>query len=98
MACRRFTDDEVIAARVLRDLDYGKLKKSLVFLVDRDLPAEILTDETHPVRLLERMEKTRMAVARRGIIVAIADMIEATQGFSPERVCENDAELEKFGA
>ena len=86
------------SARVLKDLDYEKLKKSLGFLVDRDLPPEILNDQTHPVRILERMEKKRMNGARRGLIVAIADMIEATQDLSPARVYETDAELEKIGA
>jgi hypothetical protein len=59
---------------------------------------EILTPENHPVRVLERIEKLSMAKARRGLIVAIADNIEATQGFSAAEVCKADAELEKIGA
>ena len=37
-------------------------------------------------------------MARRGLIVAIADNVEVTQDFSPAQVREADAELEKLGA
>jgi len=83
---------------VVKELDYEKLKKSLGFLVDRYVPQEVLTPANHPLRVLERMEKQNMAKARRGLMVAIADTIEATQDFSPERVRETDVGLEKIGA
>jgi len=50
------------------------------------------------VRVLERFEKKRMAMARRGLIVAIADMVEGTQDFSSAQVREADTELKKIGA
>jgi len=80
------------------ELDYEKLKRSLAFFVERYLPAEIVTPETHPVRVLERMEKERMTMARRGLSVAIADNVEGAQDFSPSEVREADAELERRGA
>jgi hypothetical protein len=83
---------------VVKELDYEKLKKSLRFFIERYLPREILTPENHPVRVLERIEKLSMAKARRGLIVAIADNIEATQDFSAAEVCDADAELERIGA
>ena len=83
---------------MVKELDYEKLKKSLGFLVDRYIPPEFLNPEAHPVRVLERFEKKRMAMARRGLIVAIADMIEGTQDFSSAQVHEADAELKKIGA
>ena len=81
-----------------QDIDYEKLKKSLGFLVERYMPAEILTPETHPVRVLERMEKERMTMARRGLSVAIADTVEGMQDCSPSEVREVDTQLEKRGA
>ena len=83
---------------MLRDFDYEKLKRSLGVIVERYVPPEILTPEAHPVRFLEHMEKKRMATARRGLIVAIADNIEATQDLQPAELREVDAELEKADA
>ncbi len=61
------------------------------------MPQEILNPENHPLRVLDRIEKISMAKARRGLIVAIADNIEATQDLSPTQVREADAELKKIG-
>jgi hypothetical protein len=83
---------------LIREVDYEKLKKSLAFFTDQCAPPRIVTPETHPLRVLERFEKQRMSMARRGLIVAIADNVEVTQDFSPAQVREADAELEKLGA
>ena len=83
---------------MIRELDYAKLKKSLAFLFDRYAPAGLISPEAHPIRVLERMEKDRMTMARRGLAVAIADMIEATQDFSAAQIREADAEMQKLGA
>jgi hypothetical protein len=83
---------------VIRELDYEKLKKSLAFLFERYAPPGVFTPEAHPLRVLERFEKQRMSVARRGLIVAIADIVESMQDFSPAQVREADVELAKIGA
>ena len=83
---------------MVKELNYEKLKKSLGFLVDRYIPWKFLDPEVHPVHVLERFENKRMAMARRGLIVAIADMVEGTQDFSSAQVREADAELKKIGA
>jgi hypothetical protein len=83
---------------VSRELDYEKLKRSLAFLVERYVPTELLTAEAHPIYVLERMEKQRVAMARRGLIVAIADMLEATQDLSTSQVTESDEAMEKLDA
>ncbi len=62
------------------------------------MPTELITPEAHPVRVLERMEKKRMEVARRGLSVAIADMVEATQDLSASQLLDADAELERRDA
>jgi hypothetical protein len=83
---------------VIREVDYEKLKKSLAFFTNQYAPPGIVTHETHPLRVLERFAKQRMSMARRGLIVTIADNVEATQDFSPAQVRKADAELEKIGA
>jgi len=44
------------------------------------------------------MEKERMTMARRGLAVAIADMIEAAQDFSAAQIRAADTETQKLGA
>jgi hypothetical protein len=83
---------------VIRELDYERLKKSLAFFVDQYTPPRVLTPETHPIRVLECMEKERMTMARRGLAIAIADMIEGTQDFSVTQVRVADREMQKLGA
>ena len=83
---------------MIRELDYEKLKKSLAFLFERYAPPGLIKPEAHPIRVLERMEKERMMMARRGLAVAFADMIEATQDFSAAQIREADTEMKKLGA
>ena len=81
-----------------QDLDYARLKMALEFLVEQYVPANLITRDSHPVRLLERDEKRSMTKARRYLSVAIGDFVEATQGFSVEHVQAADSELERRGA
>jgi hypothetical protein len=83
---------------VLRDLDYGSLKKSFEFLVEHFMPTEVLTPDAHPVRVLERMETQSEATARRGLYVAIGDFVEATQDLPAAEVQDTDSQLEARGA
>jgi hypothetical protein len=84
--------------RVLRDIDYSKLKKSFEFLVQRFMPQELFTPWADPIRALKRNEKRSATMARRGLYAAIGDLVEATQDFSPEQVRDADAKLESRGA
>jgi hypothetical protein len=83
---------------VKQEVDYEKLKKSLGFLIDRYSPSGIVTPESHPIHVLERMEKERMTTARRGLTVAVADMVEGTQDFSAAQVRAADTEMQKLDA
>lgn len=80
------------------DLDYSRLKRSLEFLVEQYVPANLIARDSHPVRLLERDERRSMTIARRRLSAAIGDFVEATQGFSIEHVLAADSELERRGA
>jgi len=83
---------------MIKELDYDKLKKSLSFLFDQYAPSGLISPEANPIRVLERMEKERLTMARRGLAVAIADMIEATQDFSAAQIRAADTETQKLGA
>jgi hypothetical protein len=80
------------------DLDYEKLKRSFRFLVQRYVPTELVTPEANPIRVLERFEDKRPVMARRGLIVAIADIIEALQDLPAAKVSEIDQEMENCDA
>jgi hypothetical protein len=80
------------------NLDYSRLKRSLEFLVEQYVPANIPRRDSDPVRLLEHDEGRSMTIARRHLSVAIGDFVEATQGFSIEHILAADSELERRGA
>ena len=62
-------------------LDYARLKRSFEYFVEHYVPAERITPGSHPVKLLERDEPSRMSRARRALAVAVADFVEGTQDF-----------------
>ena len=80
------------------DLDYSRLKRSLEFLVEQYTPANVPSRDSQLIRLLERDERRSMTTARRHLSVAIADLVQATQGFSIEHILAADSELERRGA
>src|SRR4051812_19486806 len=83
---------------MLQDLDHEKLKRSLALIMERYMPPEILTPDAHPVRILEHMEKQRMTTARRGLTVAMSDVVEGTQDVAGTELRDVDAALEKADA
>jgi hypothetical protein len=80
------------------DLDYSRLKRSLEFLVEQYTPANVPYRDSQPIRLLERDERRSMTTARRHLSAAIADLVQATEGFSIEHILAADSELERRGA
>jgi len=80
------------------DLDYSRLKRSLEFFVEQYIPENLITAESHPVRLVERDEQRSIMRARRSLSVAIEDIVEATLGFSLEHVLAADSELKRRDA
>jgi hypothetical protein len=80
------------------DLDYSRLKRSLEFLVEQYVPANVPRRDSDPARRLEHDEGRSMTIARRHLSVAIGDFVEATQGFSIEHILAADSELERRGA
>lgn len=74
------------------DLDYSRLKRSLEFLVEQYTPTNVPSRDSQPIRLLERDERRSMTTARRHLSAAIADLVQATQGFSIEHILAADSE------
>ena len=83
---------------VFRDLDYARLKRSFQYLVEHYVPADLITPESDPVKLLERDELSSMSRARRALAVAIGDFVEGTQDFCAEHVSQIDRDLHKRDA
>ena len=78
-------------------LDYAIMKKSLEILVDRYFPPEIVTPESHPARVLDRMEQASMSMARRGVAVAVGDCVEMTQDVAGAQLEQIDTALVERG-
>jgi hypothetical protein len=78
---------------VFRDFDYARLKRSFEYFVEHYAPAELIAPTSHPVKLLESDEPSRMSRARRALAVAIEDFVVGTQDFCHERVSEIDRDL-----
>ena len=78
-------------------LDYQTMKRSLEILVDRYFPPEIVTPESHPAHVLDRMEKASMSMAHRGAAVALGDCVEITQDVAGAQLEQIDAELARGG-
>ena len=77
------------------DLDYARLTRSFEYFVEYYAPAELITLGSHPLKVLERDEPSRMSRGRRALGVAIADFVDSTQDFCRERVSEIDRDLQK---
>ena len=80
------------------DFDYARLKRSFEYFVEHYGPAEVNAPGSHPVKLLERDEPSRMSRAHRALAEAIAEFVDGTQDFCHERVSEIDRDLQKRDA
>jgi hypothetical protein len=76
-------------------LDYARLKRSFEYFVEHYAPVELITPGSHPVKLLEGDEPSRMSRARR----ANRRLRRWHTGFfCRERVSEIDGDLQKRDA
>lgn len=79
----------------LSDTDYERLKQFFVRYVDWFVAIKSDRPEDQPLAFLARIEKTSVADAKRGLQMAINDVVEATTTWTPEQVAQADA---KFAA
>jgi hypothetical protein len=73
--------------------EYARLRTWLSHMVQKVFPPEMLTAESHPIAVLDRISATRPAKARGGLGMAIGDIVEFTSGWSVSQVTECDQEL-----
>lgn len=75
---------------------YEKLKIFMGLYVDWFFP-EVGKPENHPSILVANLEKESMANARRGVQMAINDIVENSSGWTAEQVAEADARFAAQG-
>lgn len=83
-----------MVANNLTDEDYLKLKESYAHLFTLLFPVFDMAPEKHPIAVLESMEKSAPSRARKGLEMAIGDMLEMTSGWSLEKVATLDKQLD----
>src|SRR5690606_632591 len=84
----------VMSNKKLSPDDYEKLKGFMGLYVDWFFP-KVGKPENHPLIFIADLEKESLANAKRGLQMAINDIVESSSGWRPEQVAEAD---EKFAA
>jgi len=78
--------------------DYDKAKLFVGNFYDLYMRRASSKPESHPIAVLENFELKSMANARRGLAMAINDIVEDTSGWHPEQVASANREMNKVGA
>ena len=77
--------------------NYEQMRAWFTRLARETIPVDLLTPETDPVSCLDQLAAQSPARARQGLAMAIADTIEATDGWPRDRVAAIDNELARAG-
>lgn len=79
---------------------YEKLKIFFVCYVDWFVPVgeKSQNPEDQPIAFLENLEKKSTSDAKRGLQMAVNDVVEMTADWSPQKVAEADAKFSSRGA
>ncbi|MHA6890517.1 hypothetical protein [Ralstonia pseudosolanacearum] len=79
--------------------DYEKLKIFFVCYVDWFIPPEQKSErpEDQPVKFLENIERKSISNAKKGLQMAVNDVIEMTADWSPQQVNEADERFSSHG-
>jgi hypothetical protein len=77
--------------------NYEQMRAWFARLVRETIPTELLTAENDPVSCLDRLADKSPAKARSGLAMGIGDTLEATEGWSRDRVRAIDNELVREG-
>jgi hypothetical protein len=73
--------------------EYGRLRLWFIYMVPKVFPSDLLTSETDPVAVLDRMAAKAPAKARSGLELAIGDLVEFTCMWSANDVATCNREL-----
>lgn len=85
-----------MAAKILPS-EYETLKACFATLFPLVAPPVALPPEKYPVAVLEGMEVTNPAQARKGLEMALNDIVEMASSWSPEKVRPVDEKLASAG-
>lgn len=77
--------------------DYEKLKAFVATFMEFYAEGPV-SPEVHPLSVLANLEKASMARAKKGLVLAVQDLVESTAGWSPEQVAEADRRFASRGA
>lgn len=85
--------ETVMPTNKLSDEDYARLKTFFMCYLDWFIPDEQKSHdpEDQPLAFLGRLEDTSLTNAKRGLQMAINDMVEATSDWTQQQVAEADA-------
>ena len=77
--------------------DYVRMRAWFSHMVPKVFPSDLLTPDTHPIAVLDRMAVNAPAKARSGLVMAIGDIVEFTSDWSASDVTACNHELSQSG-
>lgn len=78
--------------------EYEKLKSFMALYDDWYVEGSWKKPENHPLKVMQEIEnKYSLSQAKRGLQMAINDIVEDTSGWRPERVAQADVRLAEAG-
>jgi len=81
----------------LHDSKYSQQKAFLGYFAEHFMNASIVPVDSRPIAVLNRKEQESMALARRGLKMAINDCVSMTEGLRGEELAAIDAKLRAAG-
>jgi len=76
--------------------EYARLRSWFSHMVPKVFPSDLLTPDTHPIAVLDRMAVKIPAKARSGLGMAIGDVVEFTSNWPASDVTACDRELSQL--
>lgn len=77
--------------------NYELMRAWFAYIAREIIPAELMSSEADPVAHLDRLASRSPAKARKGLSMAINDIIEMTDSWPQERVAATDLSLQEHG-
>ncbi|MGN6376400.1 MAG: hypothetical protein ACTHMG_12725, partial [Sphingomonas sp.] len=77
--------------------EHARLRSWLSYMVPKVFPSELLTEDAHPIAVLDRITVQAPSKARSGLRIAIGDIVEFTNDWPPSEVGSCDDELSQLG-
>ena len=77
--------------------DYEKLKAFVAVYMERYADGPV-APEVHPLFVLRELEKASATRAKKGLILAVQDLVESTADWPPEKVAQAEHDFARAGA